>query len=395
MFLRVIDEWYTEEDDGYRETMPVVHVAGRDGSWERHHIEIEGFRPYFLVTEQVWNHIGGELTDDDRVLDVTREDRRGRDETSISGEDLVRVVVRQPSDVGDLRELVEDPYEADVLFPVRFAVDLDIKQWIEVPDDVGDRRIDVEEVSLGLDDREIPELTPPPRICTYDIEVQQSTRGPPVVSKEGTEQAANPITAISAHDSYTDEYVVWVLMHDSWNAEDSKNVRESVSANVSVYANPSNVVGQFIEWVVDRDFDALSGWNASSFDHPYLINWALNEGLQSVYKLSPTREVYDMDGDGQWINSSLKGRLLVDLMDMYEKTTVHELDSKRLEDVAESEGVSVGKLSIEDEIDVPRDEPAIDYAWEHYPEVFVEYSLKDTQAAVAINRESKEEVNIL
>lgn len=849
MKLRVVDAYYRVEEDGYRQKMPVLHVFGRGTDYQRYHIKIDQFRPYFCVRESEWIEKGQKVAQDDRVLDVKTEDRRGRPETAIDGEPLYRIVCREPGDVGDLRDLFDDPFEADVLFPVRFLVDMDIFQWIDVPteavesvNDGPDATVSAEDISIGAEHP--PETKPPVRLCTYDIEVEQGGSGPPVVSKEGTEQARNPITAITAHDSYIDEYTVWLLAHSQWNAEDSKAAREAVDANVSVYSNPRDVAGFFCEYVEERDFDALCGWNAcvsfdasiqmadgdekkmediergdkivgvensepsvgkvtekvgvvkeevememesghtvsfseehkimvgdedgvtwkrlsdiecgdyvlhphklpvestevptfseliplerqryheediaeirsrveyggmsdvadelgvatgtvyhnhpgvwrpdkvediadeyglrplptekfyqrngdgldeelsvedmylaglvmsdgsmeyrgtinfynnreelhnqfpsentlyqgkdefeclsqkvldasyawvfngigipfgkkngsfdgleviyrmpkehigafmggvidgdgwvdstvniavadgcardwlgklfrrlgvccsinkdsisaklsersyrslveyvfphlshsgkaravdelepsteasteavpkclvefgdidkssryayrngynltrescdvgkwggwyfdkvesidntgnevqmydiettvesfvasdilvhnSGFDHPYFVNWCLRNGVSGIYDLSPTGDVYDMDGEGSWINSSLKGRLLVDLLTMYKKTEIHELSSYRLEDVAAAEDVSVGKLSIEDEIDVPDNEPAIDYAWREHPDVFTKYSLRDVQAAVGINRESKEEVNIL
>lgn len=393
MKIRVVDAWQTTADDGYRESMPIVHVVGRTTEWERVHIEVDEFRPYFLVTADEWEQHGADVADDDRVLDVSRTDRRGRPETAIDGTPLFRVTVREPSAVPPLRDVFDNPYEADVQYDTRFLIDCDVSQWMDVPERAVTERLSVDEVSIGVD--EIPDQTPPLRVCTYDIEVQQGGSGPPVVSTEGCEQTRNPITAISAHDSYTDEYRVWVLYHDSWDATDTEALRDSVDCEVTILSNPRDMVGQFVEWVTDRNMDALIGWNASGFDHPYLVNWALQNGVANIYELSPTGDVYDMDGDGNWINSSLKGRLLLDLMDMYEKTQIHSLDSKRLEDIAEVEGVSVGKLDIADEIDVPRDRPAIDYARRHHPAVFTAYAVRDTKTAVAINQESQTEVHIL
>jgi hypothetical protein len=102
-----------------------------------------------------------------------------------------------------------------------------------------------------------------------------------------------------------------------------------------------------------------------------------------------------MDGDGSWINSSLKGRLLLDALTMYKKTQLYDLESYRLADVADEEDVSIGKLSIDDAVDVPSGEPAIDYAWEHHPDVFTTYSFRDVAAMVAINRQSQRDVNIV
>jgi len=394
MILRVVDCYYTVENDGYKQPHPILHVFGRDQQWNRHHIQIEQMRPYFCVTQQEWTKVGESVADDERVLSIETEDMRGRPETAIDGTPLVRIVCREPGDVKDLRELFDEPYEADIKFPVRFLVDFDIFQWIEVPDNCGSR-IGKDDVSFELAESRKPDDVPPPRICTLDIEVKQGGRGPPVVSEDGTEQARNPITAITAHDSYTDEYTVWLLAHNDWGVADSQAARDAVDADVSVYKNPKTVVSMFCEYVTERDFDILTGWSASGFDHPYLVNYAINNDINSVYELSPTRDVYSMSGDGSWINGQLKGRLLLDSLTLYKKTEIHELSSYRLADVAQEEEVSVGKLDLESEIDVPESQPAIDYAWKQYPAKFCEYSLKDVAACVAINTESKENVNII
>lgn len=397
MLLRVIDCYYTVGTEGYRQRTPIIHLFGRDQSWERHHVPIEGFRPYFVVTQDQYVQYGEALADDERVIDVTAEDMQGRTETTLTGEMAYRVVCREPGDVADLRDVFDElPAEADVRFPVRFLIDMDIEQWADVPDTGGsmEHPVHVSDVS-AVDDP--PEQTPPIRLCTYDIEVQQGGSGPPVVSEQGCEQTRNPITAITAHDSYTDEYHVWLLAHSSWDAEDSQAARKAVSdkATVSVYGSARDVAAKFCRFIQERDFDACIGWNAAGFDHPYFINFCLNNNVTSVYGLSPTGDVHHMNGDGNWINSSLKGRVLLDLLEMYKKCNVHKLDSYRLEDVTDEEEVSVGKLSITDEIDVPEGKSPIDWSWRHYPSVFSTYSLRDVEAAVAINRESQKEVNIL
>jgi len=239
---------------------------------------------------------------------------------------------------------------------------------------------------------------PPMRHCLYDIEVKQGGNGPPVVSKEGTERAENDVTAITAYDTYTSEYHTWILSHPDWNRDTVEYVRQFdglPSDCLHIYDNPSDVVAQFCQWVTERDFDSLCGWNAAGFDHPYLVNYGLSNGVRAVYDLAPVGRVYEMDGEGSWINSSLKGRMLLDLMTLYKKTQIHALDSYRLADVAEAEGLSVGKLDLEAVIDVPEDEPSIDYAWRERPQTFLDYSLRDVKACVGINNETQREVKII
>ena len=406
-WVRIVDVEYTTESDGYKQTTPIIHLFGRDTDWERHHIKVDRFLPYFAVRQSEWAEEGHRLQDDGRVLSVETTDHRGRTETAIDGEQLIRIVCREPSDVADLQEMFADPFEADVQFPTRFLVDLCHSQWIGVDENAlkYEDKLALDHIVLpsfdGNDDGHTPPTkVPPTRICLYDIEVEQGGDGPPVVSEKGTERAANDITAITAYDSYTMEYRLWALIHDSWDASDCKELRSledemGVPLKINLYDNPADVVSQFVSFVVDRDFDSLCGWNADSFDHPYLINYGLNNGVYAVNDLSPFGYVQQMNGDGNWINSSLKGRQLLDLMSLYDKTTVSELDSYRLADVADSEDISVGKLDLSDEIDVPDGVPSIDYAWQEYPKTYGRYSIRDVQACVGINTESKENVSII
>jgi len=401
-WIRVIDAYYKTETDGYQQSTPVLHVFGRDTDWQRQHIQIDAYRPYFLVRQSEWIDVGDSLASDGRVLAVETEDEQGRTERAIDGEPLMRVVCREPGDVKDLRELVDDPFEADVQFPTRFLIDMAGTQWIQVSDQTfrSDEPLSLGDIQIPDGDASPPETVPPVRHCIYDIEVEQGGSGPPVVSKEGTERAANDVTAITAYDSYAMEYETWVCTHKQWDADDADAARQvadnaDVPLSVHIYENPHDVVAQFCQWVINREMDALVAWNGAGFDHPYLVNYGLNNGVGAVKELSPTYQVYDMDGEGSFINSSLKGRLLLDLMVLYKRTQIHSLDSYRLADVADAEGVSDGKLAIEDEIDVPDGEPAIDVAWRDYPETFVEYSLRDVQACVGINRESQRNVTII
>jgi len=404
-WIRLVDCYYATETDGYQQKTPVLHLFGRDTDWNRHHLQIDQYRPYFLTRQSEWRDIGDELAADERVLSVETTDHRGRIERAIDGEQLLRVIVREPGDVKALRSLVDDPFEADVLFPTRFLIDMADTQWIQVSEDAlhSNEPLSLQDIHLpdySEGKTSPPDDIPPIRYCLYDIEVKQGGVGPPVVSKEGTERASNDITAITAYDSYTMEYESWVLIHSEWDRDDVEAIRVvpegvDVPLNVHVYENPHDVVAQFCQWVIERAFDGMVAWNGAGFDHPYLVNYGLKNGVSAIKELSPTYQTYEMDGDGSFINSSLKGRLLLDLMVLYKKCNIHSLESYRLADVAEAEGVSVGKLDLESEIDVPTGEPAIDYAWRAYPETFVEYSLRDVQACVGINRESQSNVTII
>jgi DNA polymerase elongation subunit (family B) len=373
VILTQYDAWYTETDEGYQGTMPLVHLACRDQQRRPVTVTIEEFRPYFCV--HLSDVLGDdELAADDRVLHVDPL----ADDRGVTGERLAKIVCERPRHVGQLRDRFDPTYEADVPFPERFLIDAKINHRLKVPSHAREERITPEDVFSGDDAHGEPV---DPRIVTYDIEVQQSEDGPSVVSEKGTELAMNPITAIAAHDSYTDGYYVWVLAHDEWDAEmgtqlgDWRDGSDHVQ-QFTVHPTELELLESFVGWLTDRQPNVLQGWNSNSFDTPYLVNRCFEQDVYTIRDLSPTGDVHPMDGDGQWINSDLKGVVLFDLLDGYKKTQFHELDSYSLANVA-AEETQYDKLAVGD----------IDEVWQEDPEQFVEYVLRDCQATVAINEE--------
>ena len=411
--LKVLNAHYTVVETGYERPMPIVHVFGRDRHRRRHHVEVEGYRPYFCVPAEMAMDSLQALENDENVLGVEWDDCCGRQEVGIEGTPLARIVCEQPRHVGQLREHFvstdsstssstvgagtetaakgddgedgpqQGHYEADVRFADRFLIDMGIRQVARVPSDCDDRRIIPDEIH-GVDSDEHSEVANVrPRICYFDIEVKQSDRGPSVVSETGIERAPNPITSICAFDSYERAYRLWTLAHDSWGDgqwDEACDVGFNVPiADHSVYTNEGELLRDFVVWVRDSDPSLLTAWNIG-FDAPYLVNRCINENVVAVQKLSPTRDVSSMNGSGNWINSDLKGRILFDMLQGYEKTQVHELDSYSLDAVASKE-LDIDKLDVED----------IDAVWESDPRRFQQYVLRDVQALVGINERSLEQ----
>ena len=60
-WVRIVDVEYTTESDGYKQTTPIIHLFGRDTDWERHHIKVDRFRPYFVVRQSEWAEKGQRL----------------------------------------------------------------------------------------------------------------------------------------------------------------------------------------------------------------------------------------------------------------------------------------------------------------------------------------------
>lgn len=373
--IRFMTATYEKREDGYSVPEPVLHVFGRDSYYNRRHVVVDGFRAYFCTSlEEALQH-SDELSNDHRVRRVETEED-GEPIQSLRGVRLAKIYTVMPYHVSDLREQFNETWEADVLFPDRFAYDVGITDGFRV---TKDGYTDGDVVSVDHIEPTEDDLSVPPRLLYLDIEVKQSEDGPSVVSEKGRELAENPITAITTYDAYTDEYVAHVLAHDAWTHTDyerASTVRDSdeIDVSVNVYESEWTLLSKFADCVSDHRPDVLLAWNIG-FDLPYLVNRYFTLDHMDVFKLSDTRSVESMDGSGRFMNGDVEGPILLDLLTAYEKAQIHELDDSSLETVAAAE-TDMEKLDVDEQ-----------QAWVDDPEDFVRYSIRDVEAMTAINRE--------
>lgn len=456
---------YETESRGHRVETPVIHIRGRRSNGEPHTLTVDGFRPYLAITQADFIDNAGNICNDRRVLGVEVDcspslwgDTIGIDESeyaeyapeqvadhlathagaevyheprpfeSLEDEPLARLIARVPSDVGgsnSLRSTLEDDgietFEADIPFERRFLISSDIYDAVTVPVNEDHVRYenwpgeavltgDIAERAVASRNTVTPaptqQLTPSdapdtvtPRTIVYDIEVTTDNGEFP-----DAVQARQPITAITAYDSYTDAYAFWGLAHDSWDAS-TDTVSDAVAdelvdrdgfptpqaddrpdiEQVACYESETTLLEDFHNWVLARDPDIFTGWNAGGqrggFDTPYLIQRSYNVNARRIQDYSETGYpgVWAEDGRNgeQVINYTLQDRCTLDLLDAYKKTQYRELDSYRLDAVAEAE-LGVGKTGL--------DHDELDDAWAHNPVEFFVYNIRDTQATVGIER---------
>ena len=393
---------YTVEGSGDDEH-PVVHVFGRtpnaDGDDERVHVRVHAFRPYFYtpveeldlaadaaepltaadVIDSRLEHdrLTGLETHGDRAGDAAEgTDDRAADELvvyeSIRGERLLKVFGQTPRDVGELRDRFEH-YEADILFPNRLLIDKDVTSGIRVPE----RRR--EDGSLKIHHAEIEpvDVEAESRVHTLDIEVDDRHGFP--------EDGEETIVCLTSHDSYRDEYVVW--LYESPEGVPGPDVIEGydpigegpLEADVRAFGDEAAMLLDYVEYVEATDPDVLTGWNFDDFDAPYLIDRigrlsGRADGLDSD-RLSRVNEVWDSG----WGGPNIKGRVVFDLLYAYQRTQFSELDSYRLDAVGETE-LGVGKERY------PGD---IGDLWEDDPERLIEYNLRDVELCVELDRKQE------
>lgn len=368
--MRVVDAWSEEVNRGYTRPTPVIHVHGRTEHGEYKLVRVDGFRPYFFIADEP-NRDRDAIQNDRRVVSVTEADKTGvaAGQTDIP---LLKITVELPWHVRQLRDAFTDTWEADVPFVQRFFVDRGVKSWCRVPthsDDV----VDASRV-VGVDVGNAPSTQL--RVATWDIEVDVTTDEFPDFNAP-----TSPVTAVTLHDSYTDQYTAIVNRGDSdaWSSVDGSDVlrnREDVS--VSIHDTEHDVYTRVADWMQQHRPDVLTGWNSNSFDVPYLVNRARHCNEQAINHVSPTCGVTEFDDD-RFVNRNIDGVHLLDLLDAYKKSQYTNLKSYSLNDVAAAE-TSIEKLDVDEQ-----------HAYTHTPHRFIEYNVRDVAACVAINSE----VNLL
>ena len=364
--LSVTQVDYTIEGSGDDE-YPVLHVFGRTAAQELEHVRVYEFKPYFYAPiESVEEE---RLAGYDAITGWEYEDADGNAYESIRGEKLVRIFGRTPRDVGQIRDDFEH-YEADILFPNRLLIDKDITSGIRVPE----RRTDDGSIRIPHDEIEAVDYDAPARVNTFDIEVDDRSGFP--------EDGEEPIICLTSHDSYRDEYVVW--LYDSPVGIDPPEaldqyepLEDDFEADVRVFDEEEAMLAAFLDYIEETDVDIMTGWNFSDFDAPYLIDrlQVLDGGTDldlDMNRLSRVNEVWESD----WQGPDIKGRVVFDLLRAYKRTQFTELDSYRLEDVGQAE-LGAGKETYTGDIGT---------LWEDDPERLLEYNLRDVELCVELDR---------
>lgn len=414
--LKVADAEYSVVSEGHQIPQPIVHLFCRDKNREKRQIDVEGFRPYFMMaydefverTTDVINdrHVVAIETDlstysDDAGDDVEFDDVDAvetflnetgscavyhRPETfdALDETKLVKVYTVEPEHVGKIRDHWDRTWEADIPFERRFLISSGIKNGIEVPANATSVRYENWDGHSDSDGqvREIRPADPPdvhPRMLVTDIEVATHGGGFPDPIK-----ARNEITAITAYDNYEDEYAGWILESDEWDSDEydfESEINDSLGMEIdsmSVFDHEGAMIEDYHNWVLERDFDIVTGWNSSDFDYPYIINRSYEVSAYSIRdwdKFGNPGAWYD-DRDNTQMN--IGGVVTFDMLNAYKKTQYRELRSYALDSVAEAE-LGMGKEELDGDFDD---------AWHYDPVDFMVYNVRDVQAVAQIEEES-------
>lgn len=337
---------------------PVMHVFGRHSDTNTlEHIIVHNFRPYFYAP-----------TDEARKVDnyniIDEETPRHK---TIRGKRVKRLYTKIPRQVRYARDDYEETYEADISLPNRFLIDNGIKSGMKVPE----RRNSNGNIVVPVNEVEPVDAKADARINIFDIEVEDRNGFP--------EDGEEPIICIASWDSYLDEYIIW--LYESPEADkapvevDGYTPLKDMDYNVVRFDEEDKMLASFIEYIRVTNPDIITGWNFDDFDAPYLIDRLEQIEDDSDYDVSPDR-LSRIDEVWNGWNTEIKGRVIFDLLDAYKRTKFSELDSYRLDAVAEDE-LGVGKEHYDGKIGD---------MWDDNPRRLIEYNLRDVELCVELDR---------
>lgn len=353
----------------------VARVGLRLENGERKNCYFKDINPWGFVRENE------ELPERDWIVDI----ESGYE--SIFNDSLKKVITTSPDKVnsrsdGDvLTNYVSGSFESDIPMYRKLSMVDGISGYIEIPDEPLDSYYDIDVYSfddVNVDAEYEGEIQP--RVMISDIEVRIGDES----FEKTRENASQPINVICSYDSHKEDYSVF--FYNKYNSIESPGrIREIVKeqwdgdeiyheADIELRSSETeaDMLNDFINYTINRQFDLTSGWNWIDFDYNYIINRC--DVVDDVDKtnLSPFGSVGYTSND----QMQICGLPSIDMMRAFcDKMTFSNWRSKSL-DYVSNEEIGVGKI---DDVDINQD-------WKHNPEKLIGYNIVDVMLTVELDR---------
>ena len=153
---------------------------------------------------------------------------------------------------------------------------------------------------------------------------------------------SNRIISISAYDTKLDKCICFGWRSDLVESHKNRTYEfpsgYKFNATIHLYNSYKTMLANYIKFIKDTDPDALTGWFFVGYDAKTLINSIKSVGLDPS-DLSPIHSTY-MIGENvskHKSNIAIRGRVLLDLMEMYIFLQSGRLPSKSLEVISQKE----------------------------------------------------------
>lgn len=348
--LKIMNTEVVQED---YQTRLRLYGRDKDGNFET--VDVVDVESYFYgVTDQV-KPIEGALMNSGAVQSIHHD----VDKEGYKGESLSKIVVNAPWKAAEITKSYDSVewFESDVWTDNQFRIDFGLYTGIEAPS----RCVEYDQL------RAVDFTEPEPRISMIDIETDD--RG------DFVDDGSRPIISIVAHDSYDEETVGFFWTGPDRTIEQCfPDGRPEGVDRLEYTTTEKAMLEKFADYIQETNPDLMSGWNYEKFDAPYLYRRFEEIGLEPG---SLSRENYAKDN---WNSVEFKGRTQYDLLEAYKNTKWKELESYKLDFIAQKE---LGDAKI------PHEDMGYWEMWEKDPTKLINYNAQDVHLCVRINEKAE------
>jgi len=360
----------------------LVRLSARLEDGSRWNGYVAGTEPYIFAPE------------DEPVPDKYYIERTESGYESLFDHKLQKIVTRTPKQAGGLTDEFSWSGEGDVPYYRRVAIHDGLSGYVDIPEEYNEKRKDLPVVHIDDIDVE-PDYndTIEPRISIADIEVHVPENG---TFEEMQKKANEPINVICSYDTYEEKYTVFY--YDKYGGLDSgsirdkieeqlagagkqwQNMRKHIEKDIELVISDSEaaMLNEYEQYISERDFDLVSGWNYVDFDREYIRKRmkVLYEDDENIHPswLSP----FDVISDSRNENRRIPGRAPFDMLEGFcDKLTFSNWRSRSLEYVANEE-LGIGKI----------EDVQINDDWENNASRLIAYNIVDVILTVALDDEN-------
>jgi DNA polymerase I len=310
MIFQILDADYT-----YSDKKPVVRLYGRDGSGNSVCCMVPGFEPYFyakalpemagILQEKFKEHIK-------KIEPVSRFEPIGYFKNKTL---MLKITLFDPKGVpvirDEVRKMVDDIYETDILFRNRYMVDKGLggMGWANVEPE-GNLNSNEVLSTIKITSKKVEPVdmlkNAPLRHLAFDIECLPLNGAMPVPE-------TSPIILLSL--AFAPEFngkKTIVLVGKNTNIE----------GDFEICGSEEGMLRRFFEIIKDFDPDILVGYNSNSFDIPYIVDRVniLNKKgarIESIAGRDGRNLYYRKIGNVTRV--SVMGRIAVDVLPLLRK----------------------------------------------------------------------------
>lgn len=197
--------------------------------------------------------------------------------------------------------------------------------------------------------------------------------------------APKPITCITAFSNKLMKFVVFVWRNDLKNevkkikAEDftvnkDTNTKSNYDVSIYMFDNEFDMLSKYLELIDNIRPELQMGWYSNGFDFPYIINRCINLGLD-YNKLAIGGVKMRENNYTQKYMLNMNGTFPFDMLEIYKKITMNELDSYKLNSCAKE---ILGEENVKLEINLKD-------AWRNDIKSLIRYNVQDVNLLIEID----------